>query len=390
MNETYNSRHVLLSYGFRPFFLLAALWSAGAMGLWLWILHSGALLPSRFDPMLWHIHEMIFGFVMAAIAGFLLTAVANWTGRSPVAGAELALLVIAWMAGRLACGFSALLPEWLVMFSDLILPVLLTVIVAREVIAAKNWRNLPMVVPVIVLGLANLLMHLESFGIAIPAGLGWRLAVMAVVVLVSAVGGRIVPAFTRNWLKKGGKGDLPLPGLLDRVSLGLLHAGLLAWAAFPDKQTVGLVLVLAAGLNLWRLLRWRGLAAREEFLLLILHIGYCWMVIGIALLGLATLVPDIPLTVAIHALTVGTVGTMILAVMTRATRGHTARPLRADFPTAAIYLLVLGAGCARVAAGFDIWYPTLLDISAALWIAAYSLFVVTYGPMLVRPKAAQL
>lgn len=390
MSEAERFEPTLLSYGFRPFFLLAAVWSAGAIAIWLWLLHMGAVLPSRFDGLTWHIHEMLFGFVMAAIAGFLLTAVANWTGRPPVRGLLLGILVAAWMAGRLVCWFSAMLPAGLVMMADLALPVLLVVVVLREVIAARNWRNLPMAAPVAVLGSANLLMHLESLGIGLPRGLGWHLAVAAVIVLVSAVAGRIVPAFTRNWLKKAGKGDLPLPGSLDRASLGLLHTGLMAWAFFPNSRIVGILLVLAAGLNLWRLLRWRGLATREEFLLLILHIGYCWMVIGVALLGLATLSLEVPLTAAIHALTVGTAGTMILAVMTRAIRGHTDRPLSADRPTAAIYVLVLGASCARVAAGFDIWYPALLDISGALWIAAYSLFAVVYGPLLMQQKTAHL
>lgn len=381
---------LLLSYGFRPFFLLASAWSAGAVGVWLWVIHAGAVLPSRFDGLTWHIHEMLFGFAMAAIAGFLLTAVANWTGRPPVRGMTLGALVAAWVAGRLACWYSAHLPATLIVAADLALPVMLASVVLREVIGAGNWRNLPMVLPVAVLGIANLLMHLETFGVGVPLGLGWRLAIAAMIGLVSAVAGRIVPAFTRNWLKKQGKGDLPSHGVLDRAALGFLHAGLLAWAFFPASRIVGAGLILAAILNLWRLLRWRGFATRGELLLLILHIGYCWMAIGVALLGWSVLSSGVPLTAAIHALTVGTVGTMILAVMTRAIRGHTGRPLSADRATVAIYLLVLGAGCARVAAGFNIWYPALLDISAALWIAAYALFAVAYGPMLLRPKPVPL
>ena len=381
---------LLLSYGFRPFFLLAAAWSAGAIGVWLWLLHTGGVLPSRFDGLTWHIHEMLFGFVMAAIAGFLLTAVANWTGRPPVRGITLGVLVAAWTAGRLACWFSAKLPAILVVTVDLALPILLVAVVLHEIVAARNWRNLPMAAPVAVLGTANLLMHLETLGVALTPGLGWRLAVAAMIALVSSVAGRIVPAFTRNWLKKGGKGDVRPHGVLDRVSLALLHAGILAWAFFPANRSVGALLILAAGLNLWRLLRWRGFAAREEFLLVILHIGYCWMVIGIALLGWSVLSFEVPLTAAVHALTVGAVGTMILAVMTRATRGHTGRPLSADRATAAIYVLILGAGCARVAAGFGLWDPALLNISAALWIGAYLLFAISYGPMLLRPKAVPL
>jgi uncharacterized protein involved in response to NO len=383
---TGNPKLALLSYGFRPFFLIAALWSAGAIAVWLWLLHSGAQLPSRFDPMTWHIHEMLFGFVMAAITGFLLTAIANWTARPPVHGLPLGMLVAAWIAGRAACWFSAKLPAILVIPVDLALPALLAAIVSREVACARNWRNLPMVAPVLVLGVANLLMHLESVGADLPPGLGWHLAVAAVIVLVSAVAGRIIPAFTRNWLKKSGRGDVPAHGLIDGASLGLLHVGIMAWAFLPDSRNVGVLLVLAAALNLWRLLRWHGLATREEFLLLILHIGYGWLVIGVALLGIACLSPTIPLTAALHALTTGTIGTMILAVMTRATRGHTGRPLAADRTTGIIYLLVLLASGARVAAGFDLWYPALLDFSAVLWIAAYTLFAAAYWPMLTQPR----
>jgi uncharacterized protein involved in response to NO len=386
MKGAENSGHVLLSHGFRPFFLIAGLWSAAAIAVWLWLLRTGGQLPSRFDPMTWHIHEMVFGFVMAAIAGFLLTAVANWTGRPPVRGLPLGVLVAAWIAGRVVCWFSAKLPAELVIAIDLALSALLAAIVLREVVLARNWRNLPMAAPVAVLGVANLLMHLESLGAGLPPGIGWRLAIAAIIVLVSAIAGRIIPAFTRNWLKKSGRGDVPAHGLIDRASLGLLHLGILAWAFFPDSRNVGFLLVVAAALNLWRLLRWRGLAAREELLLLILHIGYGWLVMGVALLGIACLSPAVPLGAAIHALTAGTIGTMILAVMTRATRGHTGRPLAADHSTGAIFVLVLLAGGARVAAGFDIWYPALLDGSAILWIAAYALFAVTYGPMLMRPR----
>src|SRR5581483_557102 len=230
----------LLSHGFRPFFLLAAVWAAGAIATWLWLLHAGTALPSRFDGLTWHIHEMLFGFVMAAIAGFLLTAVANWTGRPPARGLLSGILVGAWMAGRLACWFSAKLPAGFVIAADLALPVLLVAVVLREVIAARSWRNLPMVMPVGVLGTANLFMHLETLGVALPSGLvGWRLGVAAVIILVSAVAGRIVPAFTRNWLKKGGKGDLPPPRVLGQgISRASAH-GPLGLGVFPERSDGG-------------------------------------------------------------------------------------------------------------------------------------------------------
>jgi uncharacterized protein involved in response to NO len=300
-----------LSLGFRPFFLAAGLWSAAALALWIGMLAAGTAVPSRFDPLAWHIHEMLFGFAMAAIAGFLLTAIPNWTQRPPVSGGLLALLVGLWLLGRVVCLVSALVPPSLAVTADLSFPVLLVGVVAREIVGGRNWRNLPMIAPVTVLGIANLLMHLEADGVDAPSGLGWRLGVATVIALISVVAGRIVPSFTRNWLAKRSAADLPAdPGWIDRVALGVLHAGFFGWAFLPDFRTIGLLLVLGAALNLWRLLRWRGGATAAEPLLLVLHLGYAWLVLGAGLLGAAMLDADLPQSAAIHALTAGAIGTM--------------------------------------------------------------------------------
>jgi len=375
-----------LSYGFRPFFLMAGLWSAAALLLWIVMFMLGGSLPSRFDPLSWHIHEMLFGFAMATIAGFLLTAIANWTSRPPVSGAPLALLAALWLVGRICCLVSSFLPTWLAAAGDLAFPVLLTGIVGREITAGRNWRNLPMIGAVIVLGFANLLMHLETTGVNVASGLGWRLGLAAVIALISVVGGRIVPSFTRNWLSKRQIQTLPpLPGKIDRAALGTLHAGLFAWAVAPEFSPIGLLLLVGAALNFWRLLHWQGHATMPEPLLLVLHVGYAWMVIGTALLGLSTLDPDIPLSAGVHALTTGAIGTMTLAVMTRATRGHTGRELSADFVTSAIYVIVSVAAMMRVAAAFALsWSIPLLVASACLWAAAFTAFVLCYSPMLLQ------
>ncbi len=377
-----------LTHGFRPFFLAAGLWSAAALALWIVLFVTGGVLPSRFDPLAWHIHEMLFGFVMATIAGFLLTAIPNWTGRLPIRGVSLALLAGLWLVGRIACLISVLMPAWLAIAADVSFPMILAGVVAREIVAGRNWRNLPMVIPVTVLGIANLLMHLEADGIAIPAGLGWRLGLAAVIMLISVVAGRIVPAFTRNWLAKRPNANPPAAhGRIDRAALGVLHTGLLGWAFFPAFRPVGLLLLLGAALNLWRLLRWRGSATVTEPLLLVLHVGYAWLVLGTALLGLAMLNPGLPSSAAIHALTAGAIGTMTLAVMTRATRGHTGRALSADWATNLIYILVTVAALARIAAAFVAdWNMPLLLASACFWIAAFSGFVLRYGPMLLRRR----
>lgn len=378
----------LLSQGFRPFFLAAGLWSAVALAVWIVIFATGLPLPSRFDPLAWHIHEMLFGFVMAATAGFLLTAIPNWTHRLPVSGTLLALLAGLWLVGRIACLFSALVPAWLTIAADLSFSVVLVGVVVREIVVGRNWRNLPIVAPVIVLGAANLLMHLEADGVAVRSGLGWRLGLAAVIVLISVMAGRIVPSFTRNWLAKRPGSDLPVAhGRIDRAALGILHSGLIGWAFLPDFRLIGLLLLLGAAANLWRLLCWHGIATTAEPLLLVLHVGYAWLVLGVALLGLAVLGADVPLSAAIHALTGGAIGTMILAVMTRATRGHVGRELSADRATVLIYLLVTLAAITRVLAAFaTAWIMPLLVISGSLWISAFAAFVLVYGPMLILPR----
>ena len=199
MSEVENARArplAIWTIGFRPFFLMAGVWSAVALAGWIAMLAMGLALPSRFDPLTWHIHEMLFGFVLAVIAGFLLTAIPNWTGRVPISGLPLAALATLWLMGRVTCFVSASIPLGLAAAIDLAFPFALCGVVAREIVAGRNWRNMIMPVPIAVLGVADLLMYLELAGSFVPAGLGWRLALTAIIVLISVVGGRIVPSFT--------------------------------------------------------------------------------------------------------------------------------------------------------------------------------------------------
>lgn len=381
----------LFSYGFRPFFLGAGLWGAAAIGLWIAMLITGLTLPSRFDPLSWHVHEMLFGFVLAAVAGFLLTAIPNWTGRRPVAGTPLAILAGLWTLGRIAAVVSSWMPAWLAVLADLAFPVALTALVAREIIVSGNRRNLPIIAPVGVLTLAELLTDSSLEGFTRISAYGWRLGLTAILILISVVGGRIVPTFTRNWLVARRCIRLPAPaGAVDRVSLGLLHASLLTWVFAPPVSSVGIALLGASGINLWRLLRWRGVDTRSEPLLLILHVGYAWLVIGVGALGLSLLHPAFALSAAIHALTAGAIGTMILAVMTRATRGHTGQDLRADGATTLIYSLVILAAAVRIGAALaDQARADLLVIAAGLWIGAFALFALRYAPLILRTRTRE-
>ena len=246
-----------------------------------------------------------------------------------------------------------------------------------------------MIVPVGALTLAQLLMDLGGeAGIGGLSAYGWRLGLAAILILISVVGGRIVPAFTRNWLmKRGQKHVPPTAGIIDRAALGVLHAGLIAWVLFPEARLTGVALFGGAAVNLWRLSRWRGVATRAEPLLLVLHVGYAWLVTGVAALGLATWDPAFPLSAAIHALTVGAIGTMILAVTTRATRGHTGRQLSADRATVLIYVLIGLATAARITAAFTSQtYLYWLLAAGASWIGAFGLFSLRYAPLLLQPR----
>ena len=378
----------LFSHGFRPFFLAAGVWAAAAIAVWIAMLTGGLTLPSRFDPLTWHIHEMLFGFVPAAVAGFLLTAIPNWTGRRPISGLPLAALLGLWTLGRITALVSAWMPAWLAIALDLAFPIALAAAVAREIIVSGNRRNFPMIAPLLVLTAAQLLTDSSVEGSGALSGYGWRLGLAAILVLVSVVAGRIVPSFTRNWLLAQERLRLPAAGgTVDRLSLALLHTSLFSWVIAPAARPVGIALLAAAALNLWRLLRWRGASTRSEPLLLVLHVGYAWLVIGVGALGAATLDPSIPLSAAIHALTAGAIGTMILAVMTRATRGHTGQTLSADNATTLIYILVVLAALVRIGAALARSAQSeLLILAAALWIGAFGLFALRYAPLLLRPR----
>jgi len=376
------------SLAFRPFFLAAAVWAALALALWIVVLLTGGSLPSRFDPLSWHIHAMLFGFVLAAIAGFMLTAIPTWTGRPPISGPPLIGLVALWLLGRVVCLVSTFLPLWPAAAVDLMFPFTLCAVAAREIVAARNWRNIMTPIPVGVLGIADLLMYLELAGCGVPAGLGWRLAIAAIIALISAIGGRIIPSFTRNWLVQRGAAALPAAhSIVDRAALAVLHTGLLGWALFPASKPVGAILIAAAALNLWRLARWRGLATGPEPLLAILHLGYTWVVLGTALLGASMLSSAVPEAAAIHAFTAGGIGTMVLAVMTRVARGHTGHALHADRVTTTIYLMMTVAAVIRVIAEFvGASAMILLVASAVLWVAGFGLFAASYASMLLSPR----
>ena len=376
----------VFSVGLRPFFLFSALWAAIAAPLWLYAFLSGGPVGLS-----WHVHEMLFGYTGGVVVGFLLTAVPNWTGRLPVVGTPLALLFGLWLAGRAAMLAMALNADlasevWPLIIDGLFLFAMAGV-VWREVLAGENWRNVPVAVMVTLFALANAGFHLEA-GAGGVANLSTRLGLAVVALLIAVIGGRVTPSFTRNWQTKRG-GPLPaVAGRLDVVTLAVTAAGLVAWSVAPTHPAAGALLLAAGGLNLVRLIRWRGDATVAEPLVWILHLGYLWLAAGLFFTGLSVAAPGlVPPSVGVHALTAGAIGVMTLAIMTRASRGHTGRPLAAGRIEVLIYVLINAAALTRVTGGLlPTLYQPLLMVSAGLWSAAFLAFVVGYGPMLLSPR----
>ncbi len=374
----------LLLYGFRPFFLAAGIWSLLAMVIWIGLLETGLTLPIATDPVTWHVHELLFGYLTAAIAGFLLTAIPNWTGRLPIRGWPLGALAALWSMGRLASLFSAEFGPTFTAAIDLSFLAALLALVLREIVTGRNWRNLPMVGAVFLLFIANLLTHLDELAGGAAGQIGLRLGIATVTALIALIGGRIIPSFTRNWLKKTDDQRLPATfGATDRLAILLLIAALAAWITAPDTLVTALLSALAAAAHFVRLLRWRGERVLGEPLLWILHLGYLWLPVGLGLLslGAAGLAST---TAGVHALTAGAMGTMTLAVMTRATRGHTGNELTAGPRTTAVFVFItIAAGSRVVASLFGGSYGLLLNGAALFWILAFGLFLVLYAPMLL-------
>ncbi len=376
----------ILSYGFRPFFLGASVYAAVAVPLWLWMFRSGAEPAGPFTGAAWHAHEMIFGYLGAVMAGFILTAVPNWTGRLPLSGAPLAALFALWVLGRVAC--STIGSPVVAMILDLAFPVMLSAAVWREVLAGRNWRNAPVALLLTLFTSASLLHHLGGF---LPglSDIAVRLALGVAAVLIALIGGRIVPSFTRNWLVKQGTRRLPASfDRIDRLTLVSVVVAVLAWNVAPDFTISGALLMLAGGLLGVRLARWRSMSTWREPIVLILHLGYAWLAVALLMLGASILWPAlIPQSAALHALTAGAIATMTLAVMTRATLGHTGRAIETDGATLAIYLMVTGGALLRVAAPFlPNLYMALLTAGGTLWSLAFGVFALRYGPMLLMAR----
>jgi len=376
----------LFANSFRPFFLLGAIQAGLAILVWLPVFYGELSLTSTFAPRDWHVHEMLYGYLPAAITGFLFTAIPNWTGRLPIRGLPLAVLVAVWAMGRLAVTFSAETGWLIALLIDASFLALVAGAAAREILAGSNWRNLPVVLLALALLAGNVAFHLEAH-VTGAADYGIRIGIAVAVLLIALIGGRIIPSFTRNWLVRENPGRLPVPfGRFDMVTVAVSAAALIAWIARPDSHVTGAALALAGALHLVRLSRWAGDRTWRERLLLILHVGYAFVPLGF-LINAAASFGVVPASAGIHAWMVGAAGTMTLAVMTRATLGHTGQPLTASWATQAVYAAIVIAALSRICAVIDPVYSNgLLHVAALAWVVAFFGFAVSFGPLLVGSR----
>ncbi len=388
----------LLDAGFRPFFLLGSLYAVGSLAAWLVVFAvPGARSARWLEPWpapYWHGHEMIFGFVATAIAGFLLTAVPSWTDTPRVRGRPLALLVGVWLLGRVALWLAAWLPGGVVAVADGAFLPLLALTVGRPIWRARRPGNAPVVVVLVLLSLANLGLH-ASVMAGDPGAMRSRLhlALYLVLVLLAIISGRIVPLFTRNALRRRGV-DAPVePSRGVERALPLVMGAAIALALLREGGTASGVASLACAVVLaLRQLRWQPLKSLDQPILWVLHVGHAWLAVGFACTGLAALAPGFPASTALHALSAGAIGTSIVGVMSRVALGHTGRELRAPPAVVLAYGLVVAGGLLRVfgpLAAPEAYRATVLG-AGSLWAAGYLLFAVRIGGILTRPRLTEL
>ena len=378
----------LFSYGFRPFFFFGSLYAGAIILVWLPAFYGHLRLGTAFAPRDWHVHEMLFGYIAAVVAGFLLTAIPNWTGRLPLQGKPLIILFLIWVAGRIAVSTSALIGWAPAAAIDIVFLALLAAAAAREIITGKKWGNLNVVAIISLLAADNLAFHMEAHFAGL-AEYSTRIGIAVVITLIALIGGRIIPSFTRNWLAKRAPGQMPTVfGRFDMVTIAFSAAVLAGWIVRPLGPVIGVLLFACGCLHIVRLARWAGYRAFSDRLVLILHIAYAFLPVGY-ILGALSAFDLIAPSAGIHAWTGGAIGTMTLAVMSRATLGHTGQQLEASLTTQVVYAAVLVAALTRICAALEPQHAeTLLAVAGVAWATAFLGFAAFYGAALWSAKRA--
>jgi uncharacterized protein involved in response to NO len=367
--------------GFRPFYLLASSFAALSIALWA-LQFAGWLGKPYLQGPMWHAHEMLFGFALAVVVGFLFTAGSNWSGRPTPTGLPLAALAALWVAGRVL----VLTPfGWAAAIVNAAFPLVAAVALAIPFIASRNRRNYFFVALLVLLSFASLGVHLAQLGVInAPGWIGIQIALDAVLFIMAVMGGRVIPMFTNNGVPGAKATRHPV---VERLALGSVLAVLAADLVQLRGAAMALLLAAAAVAHLARWWRWQPWTTWRTPLVWVLHAAYFWIVVHFGLRAVAML-GWTPSTAAMHALTVGAIGGLVIGMMARTARGHTGRPLQADRFEIACFLLVLGAALMRVLLPLLVPAATVHAVlcSAALWSAGFGLYAVRYWPLLTRPR----
>jgi uncharacterized protein involved in response to NO len=377
----------IVAKGFRPFFLLAGVFATAMLPLWLLAL-AGSFDPGGYlGAVYWHAHEMVFGYAVAVLAGFLLTAVGNWTQRETAVGLPLAGLCALWALGRVAMLTASWLPRGLAAALDLAFLPALAVTLARPILATKNRRNFVMVAVLVALWALDLSVHFDALGV-LP---GWRrrgslLGIDLVALVMLIIAGRVFPMFTRNATRVETIRTVPA---LEVATVGSMLAFVALDIVWPDATVTALAAIVTALVAAARTLHWGARHTRANPMLWILHLGYAWIPLGLALRGIAHFTALIPAPVATHALTVGALGALTLGMMTRVSLGHSGRPIEASRTTTWSFALITLAALVRVFVPLvhAPWYRPSLFLAGSLWSLAFALFTLGYAPVLTTPRA---
>ncbi|CAM3350822.1 NnrS family protein [Thalassospira profundimaris] len=391
ITEPHRATHPFWTGAFRPLFLLAGVLAIVAVVWWVAGFVHGIATPILGTGSWWHAHEMIFGFGGAAIGGFLLTAIANWTSRPPISGPMLMALTTSWLVGRLAIGFGETLDPALTIAGALIYFIFLLALGVRELVAARNYRNMRVLAVISVIPLFDGLFVAACLDvIALDPVLLYQTAILTIILLIGLIGGRVIPAFTRNWMQRE-QISAPMPamfGRFDMVCLASIALGIVAVILDPAGVIAGSVLLFAGTIHAIRLIRWRGVHSWREPIVIMLHLGYFWVPAGLVLLGVAILWPDIMSSRdALHALTGGAMSCMIIAIAGRAALGHTGREVRASVMLNTAFGLIWFSTVFRILAGqSDAHYVTVLAIATLMWLGGWLAFLMGYAPVLLGPS----
>jgi len=381
----HSSSFSVFALGFRAFFLFAGLAALVLIALRGWS-YAGYSIDNYYGDLLWHGHEMIFGYTGAVIAGFLLTAVGNWTGQVILSGRSLGWLCLLWVYGRILPFFADSLPHGLIAAVDLAFLPTLAVVIGIPIVRAKKYPNLVFVALLALMAVANALVHAEMLGAAeTGALLGIKVALALVILLIMVLAGRVFPFFTERRLPGATPRRSPV---LERWCIGSFMGWFLADALFPEAILSGVLALLVAGLHAVRLVGWYDRRIRSVPLLWVLYSGYGWIILGLVLQAFTAFGWMMPF-IAVHAFTVGGIGVLTLGMMARVSLGHTGRPLQAADAVVASFVLINVAALVRVLLPMLVpsWYSQFILLSIVLWISAFALFLYVYTPILIAPRA---